>query len=313
MSPAAPSVDILLATYNGERFLAGQLESLERQTFRGWRLIARDDGSSDATRTLLAEFRARHPAAVRLIEDGDARLGPVGNYGRLLQRSASDYVLFCDQDDVWEPGKIESLLGLARAEERPGVPLLVHSDLTVVDRDLRVIAPSFWHYQFIRPERCQWPRLLVQNVVTGSASLLNAALREAALPIPREAIMHDWWVALVAAATGDIRWTETPTVRYRQHGANDTGAKRWGVHHWAGQADTLFRPSVHREKIRAYQRQAAALAVHRGAAIPESVRAVLEGFAGLDQLGYLRRVRFLWRHGVMKTGALRNLLLLKNI
>lgn len=313
MSPAARSVDILLATYNGERFLGEQLQSLERQTFGAWRLIARDDGSTDATRTLLGEFRARHPAAVQLMEDADSRLGPVGNYRRLLENSAADFGLFCDQDDVWHPDKIESLLTVALAHERAAVPLLVHSDLEVVDRDQRMLAPSFWRYQFIRPERCQWPRLLVQNVVTGCAALLNAPLRRAVLPIPADAIMHDWWVALVAAASGEIRWTAAPTVRYRQHGANDTGAKRWGASHWLDRADALFQPGAYRGKNRAYQRQAAALAGHRSAAIPPAMRAVLEEFAGLDRLNYVRRARFVWRHGIMKTGALRNLLWLSQL
>jgi glycosyltransferase involved in cell wall biosynthesis len=312
MSSFAPSVDILLATYNGERFLAAQLESLERQTFRSWRLLVRDDGSKDGTRAVLEEFRARHPEAVHFIEDGDSRLGAAGNYGRLLAASTADYALFCDQDDVWLPDKIESLLVLAVAHERPDHPLLIHSDLEVVDSDLRVRESSFWRYQFIRPERCEWSRLLVQNVVTGCASLINAPLRRAALPIPAEAVMHDWWLALVAAVSGEIKWTEKVTVRYRQHDSNDTGAKRWGVNHWLNHSDAVFRSTNYREKTRAYQRQAAALAAHH-VGMSESIRRVAAEFSELDRMGYLQRVRFVRRHEIMKTGVLRNLMWLRNL
>ena len=313
MRPSTRSVDILLATYNGGRFLAEQLQSLERQTFRSWRLIARDDGSTDATRALLADFQARHPAAVRLIEDSGARLGAAGNYARLLQAMTADFGLFCDQDDVWQPDKIESLLTMALAHERPGVPLLVHSDLAVVDQDLRLVAPSFWRYQFIRPERCQWSRLAVQNVVTGCACLFNDALRRAALPIPPEAIMHDWWLALVAATVGDIRWTDAVTVQYRQHDGNDTGAKAWGPVYLRRHAAAFFRRRDFQEKVRLYQRQAGALAAHGGLSLAASTRAGLHEFAHLHTRSYPGRVGVLLRHRILKTGLWRNAALLARV
>lgn len=313
MSPATKNVDILLATYNGERFLREQLSSLEQQTFRSWRLVARDDGSSDATRTLLAEFRARHPSLVKLVEDGAGRLGPVGNYNRLLENSTAEYVLFSDQDDVWRPDKIEHLLRVAGEEERPGVPLLVHSDLEVVDCNLQVLAASFWRYQYINPAKCEWPRLLVQNVVTGCACLFNGALRRAALPIPAEAVMHDWWVALVAAISGKICWTAKPTVSYRQHGSNDTGAKRWGSSLWLKHTRGLFYQEPYRQRFLAYQRQAEALVRQGGGSISKPILATLQGFSTLNSRPYVPRALFLLRHGILKTGMLRNILLFKNL
>jgi glycosyltransferase involved in cell wall biosynthesis len=313
MTPVPKSVDVLLATYNGARYLPEQLRSLEAQTIASWRLLVRDDGSTDETRAILAEFQARHPGAVKILDDGAGRLGPAGNYGRLLENSTADYVLLCDQDDIWLPDKIERLLGLALEAGQPGMPLLVHSDLEVIDRDGRVIAPSFWRYQYINPANCGWPRLAVQNVVTGCACLFNAALRDAALPIPAEAIMHDWWLALVAAASGEIRWTETPTIRYRQHGTNDTGAKRWGVDHWLRHAPTLFQRKIYRQKFQAYREQAGALAARKAAPISDPVRAALAEFATLDRRSYFQRVQFLRRHGIAKTGAMRNLVMLGNL
>lgn len=304
------SADVLLATYNGERHLPEQLASLERQTFTGWRLIARDDGSSDATREILAAFRLRHPGAVELVEDADRSLGAAQNFSRLLERSTADYSFFCDQDDVWQPGKMAALLTAAAAQEAPGLPLLVHSDLAVTDAALRVIAPSFWRYQFIRPERCRWQQLLVQNVVTGCACAVNRELRAAALPISGDAIMHDWWLALVAALTGRITWIAEQTVLYRQHAQNDTGAKPWTAAAAANRGGRLIASGGYRARLAAYRRQAAALAKLADDRVPADARAVVRGFAELERRSYVHRVRFLLRHGILKTGAARNAALL---
>lgn len=305
-------IDVLLPTYNGERFLAEQLASLERQTIASWRLIARDDGSTDRTAAILGEFRRRRPDAVRLIESDGQRLGAMGNFGRLLSVSTAPFIAPCDQDDVWAPDKLACLLAEARrsAADRP---VLAHSDLEVVDAELRVLAPSFWRYQRIDPANCQWHRLLVHNVVTGAACLFNSALKSAAGPIPRAAIMHDWWLALVASVAGEIRWVNAPTVKYRQHGSNDTGAKAWNLAHIARQARDSFRPGLVRGRIDAYRAQAAALLALRGARLEPSVRAGLEAFVDVRSRSYPRRIQVLLRHRILKTGLLRNLAFLAHI
>lgn len=308
-----PSIDIVLGTYNGERFLAEQLRSLEEQTVSSWRLVARDDGSADNTRSILAEFRGRHRDRVTLIEDGKSRLGPCRNYGLLMEHSTADYTFFCDQDDVWRPEKIEVLQALATRGGAGEQPQLLHTDLEVVDIRLQPVAPSFWRYQHLAPERCGWPQLLVQNVVTGCAAAINAPLRRAALPVPREAIMHDWWVALVAATSGTIHWSDRSTVRYRQHGANDTGAKRFGLNQWHYTIDALVRPARYRAGVAQARCQAAALARHTSAPIAAPIRDVLAQFGALDALPYPRRVAFQRRHQIAKNGWLRNLVFLRNI
>ena len=313
MSLSTKNVDILLSTYNGGRFLEEQLHSIESQTHGAWRVIARDDGSTDETRALLADFQTRHPMKVEFMGDSGLRLGAISSFHRLLQHSTAEYALFCDQDDVWRATKIEQLLSLAQMHECDGAPLLVHSDLEVVDQNLRPLAASFWHYQFINPANCQCSRLLVQNVVTGCACLFNAALRRAALPVPPEAIMHDWWLALVAAVVGKIHWTGETTVRYRQHASNDTGAKHWGPCYLFDNAASFFHRRAFREKILAYQRQAAALALHKGLSISEDTRTMLRKFAVLHTRSYPTRVSILLRHHIIKTGLIRNVALLARI
>jgi glycosyltransferase involved in cell wall biosynthesis len=224
-----PTVDILLATFNGARFLPELLESIEGQTHRDWRLIVRDDGSTDCSLSIIEGFAQRHGDRVRVLRDGRDRLGACANFAAVLEASDASYFMFCDQDDVWLPEKIAGLLrSMRQVEERQGAetPILVHSDLIVVDDELHVLHPSFWRYsRLLDPRAPRRPaRVIVQNFVTGCASIGNAALRGAALPIPTEARMHDRWVALVAAILGEIAEYEVPTLLYRQHQNNDIGA-----------------------------------------------------------------------------------------
>ncbi len=126
----------------------------------------------------------------------------------------------------------------AEEELGSGAPILAHTDLVVVDENLQAIAPSFWSYSNLNPYcGSRLNRLLIQNVVTGSATMVNGALARLASPIPQEAVLHDWWLALIASALGRIEAIPERTVLYRQHGRNCLGATSYGwryVMHRAG-------------------------------------------------------------------------------
>jgi rhamnosyltransferase len=224
---------VLLATYNGSAFIAEQIDSLIAQTEPGWHLLVRDDASTDRTREIVAAYAAQD-ARITPLPASRANQGTVANFDRLLRAACergAAYVMLMDQDDVWRADKIERQTALMRAEEErlgSAVPILVHSDLELIDRDGRTIHPSFMSFQHIRDEPAAPLRtLLVQNYVTGCTILANRPLLDAALPIPPAAMVHDWWLALVAAMIGKIRYDGTPTVAYRQHGGNQIGAKGW--------------------------------------------------------------------------------------
>ena len=191
------------------------------------RLLVRDDGSTDATRSILADYAARQPQAVTVVDLQGPRLGPCGSFARLLEQSSAPYVMLCDQDDVWLPEKTAAMLG--RMKELEGqlggqTPLLVHSDLVVVDDALKTLHRSFWAYQRLDPVRgSALNRLLVENVVAGCGAMLNRALVLECLPIPTTAVMHDWWIALVTASRGRLEYIPQATVLYRQHAANRIG------------------------------------------------------------------------------------------
>jgi rhamnosyltransferase len=238
-----PDLIILLSSFNGSRFIAEQINSIRRQTYQGWTLLVRDDGSSDNT-VAIVEALAAQDGRIQLLRDTKGNLGPAASFGVLLEdarESGVRYVALADQDDVWLPTKLARELELLRGQEAaagPATPLLVHSDLAVVREDLTLLHRSFLEFQGIRHQtESALPRLLIQNFVTGSTVVLNRPLLEAAVPLPR-VIMHDWWLALCAAALGRLVYLPESTVLYRQHGRNAQGSRG----RRAGMIDAVRRP-----------------------------------------------------------------------
>lgn len=309
---ADTTVDILLATYNGQAWLDELLGSLRRQTCTAWRLLARDDGSTDATVDLLDRFAVAEPGRVRVIRDEDRGLGPAANFGRLLGHSTARYVMFCDQDDLWLPDKIALTLEAIKAMEQrlgPDTPLLVHSAARVVDEGLAPVAYSFHEYQKLTPLRGRSLRqVMMQNSVVGCTTMINAALRGEARPLPAEVVMHDWWLAMVAAGLGEVGFVEEATVLYRQHGGNQLGATRFGRRYVVQQALARGRAARIRESLRRTQTQARAFVERFGGdqRLDSGDRAAVAAYADLANRGWLARRRTLVRHGLYKMGLARN-------
>jgi len=312
VDPPDDRIDILLATYNGERFLAEQLESIAAQSHANWHLLARDDGSSDGTVQILKAFQARHPDRVTIIDDTDGNLGLVQNFSRLMAHSNAPYVAFCDQDDVWKREKLETGLAQLRELERmhgTDVPLLVFSDLVLVDASLNVIHPSFWRYQGLKPEcATDLNQLLVLNVVTGCASLLNRALVEKALPIPPRAQAHDWWVALVAAALGRSAHVAQAGLLYRQHGENRFGARRAHVFNLAKRSMILLHNYARRRQFIAASFEQARIFRQRYAdELSDLKRRELTKFEQIPNQNLPRRIVSSCRCGCWPNGVLRKI------
>jgi glycosyltransferase involved in cell wall biosynthesis len=224
-------IHVLLPTFDGARFLAGQIDSLQAQSHAEWRLLVRDDGSRDGSLALVERY-SRSDSRIVCLTDTAGHLGCAGSFARLMdaaRREDARVIAFADQDDVWLPDKLARTLARLRAVERlrgASHPVLVHSDLLVVAEDGRPRHPSFLRYERIGHDPAQPLRtLLLQNFVTGCTALFNAPLLERALPLPPETPMHDWWVALCAAAFGTIAFEPAATVRYRQHAHTTLGRK----------------------------------------------------------------------------------------
>lgn len=218
--------EVVMATCNGRAYLHEQLETLLHQSIPPTRLVVVDDASLDGSANLIEAWASSNAMPLVMIQHED-RQGSTASFADALTASGADYVFLSDQDDIWDLGKAECLLTrMAELEacHGHGVPLLVHSDLRLVDAKGIVQVTSFHRHQRLDPHRDQWLDLAMQNVVTGCATLINRACLEAALPFPEEAVLHDWWLALVASGLGVISYVERPTLSYRQHGRNLVGA-----------------------------------------------------------------------------------------
>lgn len=218
---------ILLATYNGELFLREQLDSLLAQTCNNWDLYVHDDGSKDGTVAILEEYEKKY-SNIHFIDapsTGNAR----DNFFLLMDAVDADYYFFCDQDDVWFNNKVETELAVLKQQENktPDKPIVVYTNLKVVDEKLNVIDDSFWDFSAIHPEFLSNFDTYAYAVATGCTMCFNRKAKEVGMKGRETAIMHDCWTLLSTVANGGIAIPlRTPTMLYRQHSHNSIGAVR---------------------------------------------------------------------------------------
>ncbi len=222
-------IAILMATYNGERFLSEQIDSLLHQTNEDWHLYVHDDGSKDGTVSLLKRYQEQHPDRITLL-DYPSQGGPCRNFLSMLEKVEALYYMFCDQDDVWLPEKIAlSFQEMKHMEvQAPDKPIVIHTDLTIVDEHLHPIYDSMWKYSGIYP---QYIKTFADagghtTIATGSTLLFNHTARDACFAHQTEkALMHDSWLCLCTLRhKGIIQGVAHKTVLYRQHGGNCLGS-----------------------------------------------------------------------------------------
>lgn len=218
-----PKVEILMATYNGEDYIAEQIESLFNQTYSNWSLLIRDDGSKDKTIEIVEELEKQYPDKIKLLRDNKGGLRAKDNFLELLRNSKENYIMFCDQDDVWLPNKIE--ITLKKMLEVEDGPTLIHTDLKVVDKNLNIVSNSFWKFQNIDPKRKSYNYLIIQNNITGCTMMINKELADLSNKNFPNGLMHDWIIGIIASLKGRIEYINISTILYRQHGNNDTGAQ----------------------------------------------------------------------------------------
>ena len=220
-------IDILLATYNGERYLPELLSSLEQQTYTDWKLIVIDDCSKDKTTDILRSFQKASKHSVEISVNSNSVGCGKENFFALARKSTGDYIAFCDQDDVWLPNKLETCMhAMCNAEkENTSLPILVYSDLKVVDNNLNLISPSFFSYSNYR-KNPQLQHLICQNQITGCTILANKALNQLCIQAKNydQILMHDSWYGITAMTFGKVIYINKSLILYRQHGNNSVGA-----------------------------------------------------------------------------------------
>lgn len=221
-------IDILLSTYNGAKYLSALLESIEKQTYTDWHILVRDDGSTDNTVDLLQQWAKRHPRKMT-IHTGK-NIGCLHSFAELMTLAdKNSYIMFADQDDIWLPYKIQHAMEvmLRTEEDKNNCPIVICTDLKVVNNQLQPIAPSLWEYAKIKAGLLASSSYLnIFNCATGCTMLLNKQALQAALPIDtKKAVMHDYWTVLkVQHAGGIILPLPQADILYRQHHDNEIGA-----------------------------------------------------------------------------------------
>lgn len=220
---------ILLATYNSSKYIREQLDSLYNQTYTEWTIYVHDDGSNDDTIEIIEEYKNKY-GNIKIISPEIKHLGPKKNFMHLLSNVDADYYFFCDHDDIWLSDKIFIALSQIKANEgaNRNLPVVFHSDLSIVDGNLNLIDKSLWHYAKILPELMHNKKYVMTSCyITGCTLAINKATKNIIPPIPDNAIMHDWWIGIHAVLKGVtiISYPE-PTILYRIHGHNDSGISK---------------------------------------------------------------------------------------
>lgn len=301
------AIEVVLPTFNGARHLAEQVASIAEQSLRPVRLLLRDDGSTDGTQALIQTLRQHYGDWLQVLPS-DGNLGCVGNVNRLLRATTAPYVALADQDDVWHSDKLERSLGAITGLERSigaATPLLLHSDLALVDAEGRSLGSTYFLRQRLDPRRVAPADLGLTNVVTGCTVLCNRALLARALPLPPEALMHDWWLALVASVFGRVQLLPGVTVDYRQHNTNVLGAQGLGVAYWWRRLRSWWRQPASGGHLRSVLMQMASFECRYGQS--------LSGLPALMRRQRWQRLGCLLRHAVQqrplsrKHGPLRTL------
>lgn len=267
-------VNILMSTYNGEKYVADQIESIQNQTFKDWNLIIRDDGSKDKTCDIVEKL-ASEDGRIRLIKAEN--VGVIRSFYELVKAEEADYYFFSDQDDYWLPEKLQVTLNEAELHDN-SQPVMYYTDLKVVDQNLKVLNESMIRSQS-HHANTQLVQELTENTVTGGSSMINHALASK-WQTTTDIIMHDWYLALLATAIGELVFIDVPTYLYRQHDSNVLGARTWSK-----RMKKWLRPQLWFKKywnlIISSQKQAQKLLLENSAELKEADKELVQAFVNI--------------------------------
>lgn len=296
-------IAILMATYNGEKYICQQIDSILSQSCKDWELYIHDDGSTDNTIAAVESYVEKYPDKIHLI-DGKSTGGAKYNFFYLFGQVEAPYYMTCDQDDVWLEKKIELTYDkILTIEDKADIPCLVYTELRVVDSELNTIADTMSGYQSLDCHKRTINQFILQNSVTGCTMMVNRALRDKMLRITDidNTIMHDWWAALVAAQFGKTAFIDEPTILYRQHGDNSLGAL--GINKLSYIVRRVWQKKQIQESLKLGRLQAREFAKTYN--LPDDSLAAR--YAALEDKSRCERQRFYKENDMYKTGTMRRL------
>lgn len=300
------TIAICLATYNGQNYIKQQLNSIISQSYNDWIIFIRDDNSKDKTLEILNEYSAIFFDKIVVIENNEAiNSNSKENFSHILdwinKRYKFNYYMFSDQDDVWLDFKIEvCMTHMRELEQKDSVPILVHTDLRVVDQALNILGNSFFKYRALNPNLKDIRRLIVQNNVTGCTMLWNNKLNQLIDLNNKFVAMHDWWIALTASAFGIIYCINEPTILYRQHASNVIGATK--VNSLSFIVKRLFVNSHVKETLHLSIVQTKAFLEHYFDSLTDEQKKILQGYSEIKNHNKFMRIYSIYKNKYIKQG-----------
>lgn len=304
---------VILCTYNGEKYLEKQIKSIMEQDREDFCLLYSDDGSTDSTKAILQSLQEKYGRRMRAFPRPMHSGSPAKHFLSILSALAKgevetdnlEYIFLADQDDEWFPDKLSKTISVIKEEERKygeSLPILCHTDCSLVNSRGELLAKSYRRYQKLPGASYRFSRLLLQNHVTGASVGINKALLQYCKEIPEQVKMHDHWLALLANCFGEIQYLPYASYAYRQHGENVLGAKKASVlkeceERLVASKEKDKEDSIH-SSYRALFAQGRELKRLFGDELPEIKRKVLEAFLSLEGKSRLGKITTMALFGI---------------
>ncbi len=293
-------IDILMATFNGEKYISAQLDSIILQTREDWHLYIIDDASSDKTVEIINKYIKKDPDKITLFENKKNNGNICENFFFLIEKSKGELVFFADQDDIWKRDKLEEMSKLFKANK----PMLVFSDMTVIDKRDNITAPSFVKMQALDVKHLTLRKLLVQNCVTGCSMAVNRSLLNI-IKAPFSLPLHDWWIACCAVLKGEIIYCKKAYTYYRKHDKNVRGARK---NNSLSYILSRINNKDDIKKMLSYTYDTAfELRSAYGASLGSDLKTMLDEIAILKHKGKVVRLLTHFKYGLWKSGIIRKI------
>lgn len=300
-------VDILLASYNGEKYIGTQIDSILWQSYEDWHLYIRDDGSTDGTVKIIERYCEHYPGKITFIQDQKGRGNLTHNFFELLQYASGEYVMFSDQDDIWYAHKLQTMITKAKKYDKEK-PLLLCSGYSVVDQEAALkeaeVSDIANGENIVVQNGTDTSFNLLNNVYRGCTMLLNRSLYSKLGAYDSKIVMHDWWAVLVAGVVGQIYYLDTPLILYRRHTANTVGLPdaRSLQYAWRKMHD----PDT-KQLYMQYYDQARLLYKRYKSDMDDDTKRVLLAFIHMQKTNKVRRIIITFKYHFWKNSFLRRL------
>ncbi|MDR1700915.1 MAG: glycosyltransferase family 2 protein [Lachnoclostridium sp.] len=301
------NVHIVLATYNAEKYLREQLNSILKSTYQSISIEICDDASTDKTIQIAEEYMSKYPGKIFLHEN-KVNKGCQLNFLEGIKRSKSPYIMLCDQDDVWFEDKIENtLLAMRNIEnQKRGKPVLVFSDALVYDEKYKTSSGRFHKKGHYNIEKCDLNHLLMENKVIGCTVMVSQNILPYLNSLPKEIRVHDWWLALICSVFGVIEYVDKETLLYRQHCDNIIGSMSFVnyVKH------RIAKLKEQKTALLLTYKQAEAFYFLFEKQMSEYQKNIVKQFIGIPTMGFFKKRTNCLRNGYLKSGLIRNIALM---